>query len=250
MAQDYASGGKIVGRVRDIRRYPVSSMGGEPLQEVVVEASGLAGDRKFGLYATETDEVAAPGRHKHWRPLPNVLARAGSHGVEISLDQANWIGAEQGALALSAYHGLAVEFRAYDGTAKAKSLYELSPIHLLTTSSMAALQEILPDAVIDARRFRCNLVIETNAGADTIEQGWIGKRLSIGNAVLAGSEPCVRCAFTSLAQEPDLPFDKRIHTAISQRLDGNLGIYCSVNVPGRLRVGDDVVLAEVSANSP
>lgn len=250
MAQDYASDGRVVGRVRDIRRYPVSSLGGELLREVAVEASGLAGDRKFGLYATETGEVAAPGRHKHWRSLPNVLARLGSHGVEISLDQNSWIASEQGALALSAYLGFMVEFRRYDGTEKAKSLYDLSPIHLLTTSSMAALQDILPDAMIDARRFRCNLVIETHAGAETIEQGWLGKRLAIGDVILEGSEPCVRCAFTSIAQEPDVPFDKRVHNAISQKLDGNLGIYCSVIEPGRLRVGDEVVLAEVNASSP
>ena len=250
MAQDYASGGRIVGRVRDIWRYPVSSMGGELLQEVAVEASGLAGDRKFGLYATETGEVAAPGRHKHWRPLPNVLARLRPDGLEISLDQASWIGAEEGAVALSAYLGFAVAFRPYDGTARAMPLYELSPIHLLTTSSMAALQEILPDATIDARRFRCNLVIESHAGAETIEQDWIGKRLSIGDAILEGSEPCVRCAFTSIAQEPDVPFDKRVHNAISQKLDGNLGIYCKVVVPGRIKVGDEVMLAEVTASSP
>jgi uncharacterized protein YcbX len=250
MAQDHNSGEKIVGRVRDIRRYPVSSMGGELLRDVEIKNVGLAGDRKIGLYAKETGEVAAPGRHKHWRSLPNVLARLGVGGIEISLDQASWVGAEQGALALSAYLGFAVEFRTYDGTDKAKSLYELSPIHLLTTSSMAALQEILPDAVIDARRFRCNLVVETHAGAETIEQGWLGRRLSIGNAVLEGSEPCVRCAFTSIAQEPDVPFDKRVHTAISQKLDGNLGIYCTVIVPAPIKVGDEVVLAEVSASSP
>lgn len=250
MAQDHASGGRVIGRVCDIRRYPVSSMGAELLKEADFEITGLAGDRKIGLYAKETGEVAAPGRHKHWRPLPNVLARLRPDGVEISLDQASWIGAEQGAVALSAYLGFEVEFRSYDGTDKAKSLYELSPIHLLTTSSMAALQEILPDAMIDARRFRCNLVVETQAGAETIEQGWLGKRLSIGTTVLEGSEPCVRCAFTSLAQEPDVPFDKRIHTAISQRLGGNLGIYCSVIEPGHVRVGDEVVLAGVNASSP
>ena len=169
--------------------------------------------------------------------------------MEISLDQAGWIGSEEAIAALSAYLGFAVEFRPYDGTARAMPLYELSPIHLLTTSSMAALQEILPDAVIDARRFRCNLVIETDAGAETIEQAWIGKRLSIGGAILEGSEPCVRCAFTSIAQEPDVPFDKRVHNAISQKLDGNLGIYCSVFAPGQVRVGDEVVLAEVTAGS-
>lgn len=245
MAQDYASGGRTVGRVRDIRRYPVSSMGGELLRDVDIESDGIARDRKVGLYAKETGEVAAPGRHRHWRPLPNVLARLRPAGIEISIDQDTWISAEQGALALSAYLGFVVEFRPYDGTADALPLYDLSPIHLLTTSSMAALQEILPDAMIDARRFRCNLVVETHAGAETIEQGWLGKRLSIGNAVLEGSEPCVRCAFTSIAQEPDVPFDKRVHTAISQKLDGNLGIYCKVVVPGRISAGDDVVLAEV-----
>lgn len=250
MAQDYASAGRVVGRVRDIRRYPVSSMGGELLQAVEIESGGLAGDRKIGLYAKETGEVAAPGRHKHWRPLPNVLARLGANGVEISVDQASWIGAEQGAMALSAYLGFVVEFRPYDGTASAQPLYALSPIHLLTTSSMAALQAILPDATIDARRFRCNLVIETHAGAETIEQGWLGRRLSIGEAVLEGSEPCVRCAFTSIAQEPDIPFDKRVHNAISQKLDGNLGIYCKVVVPGRIKAGDEVALAAVSASSP
>jgi uncharacterized protein YcbX len=244
MAQDYASDGRIVGRVRDIRRYPVSSMGGELLRDVAVEASGLAGDRKFGLYARETGEVAAPGRHKHWRVLPNVLARLRPHGVEISLDQSGWIVAEEGAAALSAHLGFAVEFRSYDGTARATPLYALSPIHLLTTSSMAALQDILPDAMIDARRFRCNMVIETSTGADTIEQGWIGKRLSIGGAVLEGSEPCIRCAFTSLAQEPGVPFDKRVHTAISQKLDGNLGVYCSVIEPGQVLVGDEVRVSE------
>lgn len=250
MAQDYASGGRVVGRVRDIRRYPVSSMGGELLKEVEIGASGLAGDRRIGLFATTTGEAASPGRLKQWRSLPNVLARLGSSGLEISFDEASWIGAEQGALALSAYLGFGVDFRTYDGTETAKSRYQLAPVHLLTTSSMAALQAILPDATIDARRFRCNLVIETHAGAEVIEQEWLGKRLAIGDVILEGSEPCVRCAFTSIAQEPDVPFDKRIHTAISQKLDGNLGIYCNVVVPGRVSVGDDVVLAKVNASCP
>jgi len=249
MAQDFSSDGETTGQVRDIRRYPVSSMGGELLLTVDVEAAGLAGDRKYGLYAIETGEVAAPGRHKHWRSLPNVVTRLGANGLEVSMDQAKWIGMREGEKELSGYLGFAVEFRAYDGE-KASPLYELSPIHLLTTSSMAALQDILPDAVIDPRRFRCNLVIETHAGALPLEQAWMRKRLTIGTAILEPSEPCVRCAFTSIAQEPDIPFDKRVHTAISQKLGGNLGVYCRVVKPGRVRVGDAVKLAAATASSP
>jgi uncharacterized protein YcbX len=249
MAQDSSSSGAPIGRVHEIWRYPVSSMGGELLQSVAIERSGLAGDRKFGLYAKETGEVAAPGRHKHWRPLPAVLTRIGNDGVEISIDRKQWIGMREGERALSDYLGFAVAFRAYDGSAEASPLYKLSPIHLLTTSAMAELQEILPDAVIDARRFRANLVIDTDQMPSPLEQGWIGQTLSVGDVVLAGSEPCVRCAFTSLAQEPSIPFDKRVHSAISQRLDSHLGIYCTVTRPGRVQVGDAVRLA-VTANSP
>jgi uncharacterized protein len=249
MAQDSSLAGAPIGRVAKIWRYPVSSMGGELLQSVAVERSGLAGDRKFGLYAKETGEVAAPGRHKHWRPLPNVLTRIGSDGVEISIDQKQWIGMREGERALSDYLGFAVAFRAYDGSAEAAPLYELSPIHFLTTSAMAQLQEILPDAVIDSRRFRANLVIDTDYMPSPLEQSWIGQKLSIGDVELAGSEPCVRCAFTSLAQEPYIPFDKRVHSAISQRLDSHLGIYCTVVKPGSVQVGDEVRIA-VTASSP
>jgi len=249
MAQDFSPDGAAIGRVAKIWRYPVSSMGGELLQSVSIESSGLEGDRKYGLYAKETGEVAAPGRHKHWRPLPNVRTRIGNDGVEISFDQKQWIGMRDGEKALSDYLGFAVEFRAYDGSERASPLYELSPIHLLTTSAMAELQTIIPDAVIDPRRFRANLVIETDHVPSPIEQGWIGQKLSVGDVVLAGSEPCVRCAFTSLAQEPGLPFDKRVHSAISQRLESHLGIYSTVIRPGRVQVGDEVRLA-VIASSP
>ena len=249
MAQDSSWGDTPIGRVREIWRYPVSSMGGELLESVAIEATGLAGDRKFGLYAKETGEVAAPGRHKHWRPLPNVRTRLGKDGIEISIDRTQWVGMRDGEKALSDYLGFAVAFRAYDGSAKAAPLYELSPIHLLTTSAMAELNGIIPDAVIDPRRFRANLVIDTDHVPSPIEQSWIGQRLSVGDVVLAGSEPCVRCAFTSLAQEPGIPFDKRVHSAISQRLESHLGIYCTVVHPGRVNVGDEVRLA-VTASSP
>jgi uncharacterized protein YcbX len=72
----------------------------------------------------------------------------------------------------------------------------------------------------------------------------MGKQLAIGSAILEPSEPCVRCAFTSIAQEPGIPFDKRIHTAISQRLDGNLGVYCKVVKAGTVRVGDEMRVTE------
>lgn len=47
----------IIGKVCEIWRYPVKSMGGEKLDACVVSASGLAGDRSWALRDEETGEI-------------------------------------------------------------------------------------------------------------------------------------------------------------------------------------------------
>ncbi|CAN5325830.1 hypothetical protein BH10PSE7_BH10PSE7_31590 [soil metagenome] len=75
-----------------------------------------------------------------------------------------------------------------------------------------------------------------------MEQAWLGREFRIGSAVLRASAPCVRCAYISLAHEPDLAFDKRVGGAVSQLAEGHLGIYCDVIQEGELQVGSVVSL--------
>ena len=48
-----------IGRVREVWRYPVSSLGGETLASITVSPEGIAGDRRFALFDPETGRASA-----------------------------------------------------------------------------------------------------------------------------------------------------------------------------------------------
>ena len=236
----------IQATLTEIWRYPVSSMDGERVGHGEIGAAGLAGDRMVSLYDVETGAPAAPGREKRWRPATAVYSRYRLGRAEVTLDRLTWVSGADAAPLLSAHFGFAVELRER-GRPDAPQLYHRAPLHLVTTASLRRLRALLPDAAIDVRRFRANLVVDLHADDDFIEQGWIGREIRIGPTRLKVRAPCVRCAYISLGHAPDLDFDKRVGAVVSQMAGGHLGVYCDVVERGTLREGDRV---EIDANSP
>ncbi|TIX94763.1 MAG: MOSC domain-containing protein, partial [Mesorhizobium sp.] len=94
--------------------------------------------------------------------------------------------------------------------------YQRADIHIVTSASMDRLAGLVPDpSQVDSRRFRPNIVIETDASQDGfVEQQIIGKVLSIGEARIVISEPCARCTFTALPQG-DLAFEPAVLQTIA-----------------------------------
>jgi len=60
--------------------------------------------------------------------------------------------------------------------------HDETPLHLVTTSSLAALERLSGDAV-DERRFRANIVIDTGAERTFHEDDWAGAELAVGGEV-------------------------------------------------------------------
>lgn len=120
--------------------------------------------------------------------------------------------------------------------------FDVFPLLLLTTDSLATLQSRAPDSRIDVRRFRPNLLI---AAADTSEPypelDWREQTIRIGGATIAVEFECPRCVMTT-QQTGDLPKDPRVMRTLVKEAQGNLGVYARVSEPGRVAVGDDVVL--------
>jgi uncharacterized protein len=114
------------------------------------------------------------------------------------------------------------------------------PIHALTTSSLEMMKRLNPEATWDVRRFRPNILIESEAKG-LLESEWSGQKLKIGNVELRCEIPTVRCGMTIQAQK-NLPKDASILRSIVKDADQNLGIYTSVVTPGEVRVGDMVEL--------
>jgi hypothetical protein len=130
------------------------------------------------------------------------------------------------------------------------SFFDLFPLSLLTTSTIAHLNELQPGSQFDARRFRMNVIVDSTA-AGFAENAWIGHTLQIGaSAQLAIALPDPRCVMTNLAQE-DLPRDPQILKTLAQhnRLDvaGTglypcAGVYAVAQATGTIRKGDPVRL--------
>lgn len=130
------------------------------------------------------------------------------------------------------------------------SFFDLSVMHVLTTSTLAELGRLSPDGTFDARRYRPNVVVDTDEDGFA-EDAWVGGELTIGGARLTVSMLTMRCVMTTLAQG-DLPEDRgTLRTlARSHRRDipglgtwACAGVYADVAAPGRVQVGDRVGLA-------
>jgi uncharacterized protein len=131
-----------------------------------------------------------------------------------------------------------VDFVSIPGT-----FFLVTPLHVVTTATLAHLKGRNPRADWDVRRFRPNFLIETNSGAEGfLEQDWVGKRLTIGNATIdcAGATP--RCGAVTRAQ-PAFDADKSILRTVVKDADQNVGVYAVIANPGSIRVGEVVYLA-------
>ena len=122
-----------------------------------------------------------------------------------------------------------------------------NPASLVSDGSIRALATHADVASVDARRFRMLMELE---GAEAHEEdGWIGRRVAVGEAILAVQKPCARCAITT--QDPDTGIRDldTLRTIIGYRglRDGNkadFGVLADVERPGRVRLGDEVRLLD------
>ena len=79
-------------------------------------------------------------------------------------------------------------------------------------------------------------MIETGAEG-FVEQGWIGRRLALGEAQLEVVVGCPRCVMITHAFA-DLPRDPELLRTVVKEADQTVGVYARVLTPGRVAVGD------------
>jgi uncharacterized protein YcbX len=126
----------------------------------------------------------------------------------------------------------------FEYTSPLGTYFDLAPMHLLTTASLATLAARTPGTQFDRRRFRPNLLLEPVAGASgLVENDWVGRTLRVGGAVFAITIPAMRCSMTTQAVD-ELPKDPSVLRTIVRDANQNLGVYATVAQPGAVAVGD------------
>ncbi|HET6963792.1 MAG TPA: MOSC N-terminal beta barrel domain-containing protein [Acidimicrobiales bacterium] len=129
------------------------------------------------------------------------------------------------------------------------TFFDLSLLHILTTSTLERLAAAAPSADFDWRRYRPNILVD-GAGEGFAENTWSGRTIRVGDAVFSVAMPTMRCVMTSLAQ-PGLPQDHSTLRTIAQtnRLEipglgiwACAGVYADVVAGGTIAVGDPVAI--------
>ena len=266
-------------QVTTLRRYPVKSMLGEDVPELVVDESGAAGDRAMAVIDTATGRIATAKQPRLWRRLLQCSATGEPGRVQVTLPDGRTTaaGSDDAGRLLSELlerdvrlagqrpDGAEMEradpedvlARGIDAASNyvtgpvatatpGASFVDYAPLHLITTATLDRLDT-------EAVRYRPNLIVATPPEFPPYgENDWVGKELSIGGVRLSAITATPRCAVPTL-EHGDLPrsseavrrlmAENRVDVAIPGR--GALpcaGVYLTVLQDGTISTGDRLVI--------
>lgn len=255
----------MTGSVTSITYAPVKGLALHRVDEVELELAGVRENRRFHLISDEGRMVNG----KVEGALVRVAATADRDGTTLSLrfpDGSLLEGAvELGATVETDFFGRPAAGRLVGGEyAEALSAFAGRPLRLVrltepgagsdrgigasvsvvSAGTLEVLAREAGEERIDARRFR--MLFGIDGVEPHAEDAWVGRRVAIGAAVVRLQSFVGRCVVTS--QDPDTGVPDldtlriikgyRSHVESDEALP--IGVWGSVEQPGRVRVGDSI----------
>jgi len=234
---------ETVGKFRSLYRYPVKSTAGQALSAANVTPRGLRHDRGWAAYCDDGG-IASGKRTRRFRRVPGLMGWTSRVGADdgvpilISPDGVAYQNDDPAAsAALTAAFGRSLSLRA-ESTVQH---HDESPIHLLTTSSIAAVEGLV-GAAVDHRRFRANIVVDTGPEPGYVEDDWADAELAVGGEVIVHLGPGMpRCVMVDHAQD-GVAVGPKILRSLGVHHDTMLGLQARPDRTGTIQVGDAVTL--------
>jgi uncharacterized protein len=236
-----------LGHIRELVRYPVKSMAGVPTESAFLGWHGLEGDRRFA-FRRIGDASGFPwlsaGRlpdllryqpfgldERSGEPLPTHIRTPAGPEVELRSEElAKEIGGRLGSDVelMHLKHGI----------------FDDSSISVISRTTMARISDEA-GVDLDTRRFRGNIVLETDDPTPFLEDRWVGGRLVFGESesgpAVSVTVRDVRCAMLNM--HPDTAVqDPRMMKTVVRLNANNAGVYGTVVRTGALTVGQRVSL--------
>jgi uncharacterized protein YcbX len=208
----------LIGTLDALRRYPIKSLGGEALESVEVEDSGIPGDREAALI------VASGG------------ARVGKTYRGKEHERLHLLESANDATAAAAERGVQVELQ------RGQRFFDDAPISLIVDRWLDTLDAHLGYAV-EWQRFRPNFFVRAAPEFASDETALVNAELTLGTVRLRVRCPIERCV--AITYHPHgAASDPEILRFLAQQRNAWLGIYCDVLEPGVVNVGDAVILRQ------
>ena len=235
------------GRISAIFRYPVKSMAGERLDAARLGWHGIEGDRRLAfrrlndtsgfpwLSASKLPELLLYKPfgldNKSGEPLPTHVRTPDGKEYELRSDELR--------------EDVSRRYRSEVELMNLRSgIFDEASISVISLATVHGIERE-SGRDVDLRRFRPNLVIETDSTEPFDEDKWVGRTLMFGEgdsgAVVSVTMKDERCRMVNL--DPDTAEkDARVMKTVA-RLNGiYAGVYTTVVRVGELRVGQVVTL--------
>lgn len=231
-------------RVQALWHYPIKSILGEAVQQLDLDERGAVGDRLHAI--VDADGKLGSGKTtRRFTRIDQLFAlRATTQGgsVQVVFPDGRAIDIRSETLndALSDFLGQPVTLKREQTIPH----HDDSAIHLLLSSELARLQSLLPDAGIDQRRFRANVVLQTPP--EMTGDDLLNKELTLGSSRLLVIHKTERCRMVTLAQE-DLRYEPRVLKVVANTFGVDFGVYAKVLKPGTISVGQEVLASSDAA---
>lgn len=235
-----ADGGRTVGRVAALWRYPVKSMGAEALADVDVSWHGLAGDRRWAFIRDGMVRSGFPWltiRQRpdmaHYRPSLVQPNRPDTSRTMVRTPSGDEFDVVDPALAAELGDGVRV-------IKQDRGVFDSMPLSVITVQTVAGLGALV-DAELDVLRFRPNLLIDASGQGAFPEDVWVGRVLRAGGMRMRVDQRDERCVVVNID-----PVTMQRNPAILHAIAGQrqvcLGVYGSTVQPGHIAVGDPVIV--------
>lgn len=227
-------------QLAEIWRYAVKSMAGERLAQAELDSGGIAGDRLVQVWQRAVLPDGSTGeRIVTARSRPQLLAHRATLGGdgEPLVDGRPWA-SEAVARDVERAAGAGARLERSDDV---RFRFDILPLLVMTDGAIAAIASdpALDGLGVERRRFRPNLVVSGVDGFD--ERAWEGRRLRIGEVVIALADLRGRCVMTTFDPVTGSQSIEVLRT-IARTSRGVLGLNAEVVRRGRVREGDRVQL--------
>src|SRR3954468_15165307 len=228
------------GRVARLWRYPVKSRGAEAIEQADVSWHGVAGDRRWAFVREGLERSGFPwltireradmGNYAPYFAAPD---RPDASKTLVRTPAGDEVDVVDPALAAELGHGARV-------IKQNRGVFDNSPLSLITTQTVEEVGGWL-DLALHPRRFRPNLLVEAANGQPFQEDEWLGSALRVGAMTMRLDQRDSRCVIVNTPPVTG-ERDPAVLKALAQRRENCAGVYGSTVEPGRIAVGDPVLL--------
>ena len=239
---------KLIGHVRELARYPIKSMAGTSTESAFLGWHGLDGDRRFAFRRVD-DQSGFPWLSASRLPeliLYKPFGRDESTSEPLPTHVRTPSGAELELRNTALENEIAERFRGPVEFMQLKhGIFDDASISVI---SQTTIDKICREGGVefDARRFRANILLETQDTEPFEEDTWVGGRLVFGDSetgpAVSVTSCDVRCMMINLDPDTAKQEDGRMLKAVVRLNANNAGVYGTVVQTGTIHVGQTVSL--------